>query len=274
MDKIPVKLQILISTKGMKGMMRIAEHLHPEMPGVEYLVGWQSPGELKDIPLSIMERRDFKVIPTQSLGLSKNRNHLFLHATAPYLLISDDDLDYKEDNIKNVIKCFEENPDLSVLTFRYTSAEAKHLSVGTEFSLSHPPRGYFAASVEIGLNLKTISKIEHDGQIPRFNENFGIGGIFGSGEEDIFIHDLMKRGHKGRYFPIEVAHHCGDTTADRESESRDFINTRGAVHLHLHPLTWPGRMIAHAMRGNIPFMKYCLYWMGGVCKAIKRRVFK
>ena len=272
------RLQVLISTKGIEGIERIASLPHPEIPGVQYLVSWQQ-GDWSMIPESLETREDFKIVLDDSVGLSRNRNNALKNAEADWVLISDDDLIYTEQHLKNVLEAFEKNPGYSILAFRYESAEYPRKYSSQEFDLKNPPKGYFTVSFEIGLNLEQIRERLNNEVIPCFNENFGLGAIFGSGEEDLFIAGLLKQNLKGKFIPVDICEHPGPTTSHKTKTSDGFIRTKGAVMYKLTPLTWPLRMILYAFRsaldkeGKINFFRYIAQFLIGVRLAKKNKVF-
>lgn len=275
------QLQVLIVTKGQGGIERIARCRHPHVPGVEYLVSWQD-SDMSKIPEELKERSDFKIYPTDSIGISHNRNAIFKHATADYLLLSDDDLNYSCEGLKGAIKSFEENPEYSFLTFKYSSETFPKRYPEKSFDFNgRIPKGYYHNSIEIGINLKAARKFIEFDAVLKFNPNFGINGThFISGEEDIFIERLKRYGHKGKFIPLVIAEHAGDTTGTRMANTEPFIRTKGAVMLYLKPRTWLPRMIAHALRARKEggkeapgFLSYCLWWLKGVKEARKFRVF-
>lgn len=268
-----IKLQVLICTYGRDGIERVNNGLHPKNKGVEYLISWQA-SEGVEVPDSL-QREDFRIYRTNTKGLSKNRNHALSKATAPFLLISDDDVDYTQEGLNAVINSFEKNPDMDILTFKYASISASKNYPEHTFSLKNPDKGYFVTSIEIALRCKNIK-----GKV-WFNEDFGIGAHFPSGEEDVFIKDILELGLTGQYLPITIARHDGTTTSERNPKLPSRPQTNGAVFLHLHPKDWFLRMIVHAIReipqwrkGKVPSpLSYCLNWMKGVRMAKRMKVF-
>lgn len=269
-----VQLQVLICTYGKEGLQRIAAASHPIVEGVEYLVSWQTEGR-NDLPEAIKCRDDFKIFTSDTKGLSINRNIALSKATAPILLISDDDVDYTEDGLKTVIDSFRENANTDIICFKYESASTHKFYPNESISLSHPSKGYFVSSIEIAFRRESVQ-----GKI-RFNENFGIGAIFPSGEEDIFLSDCLDFGLNGIFIPETIARHDSVTTSERNLILASRPQTKGAVFLKLHPNDWPLRMIIHAIReiplwrkGLVPSpISYCFNWLKGVKKAKHAKVF-
>ncbi len=268
-----IELEVLICTYGADGIKHVAQCKHPEIPEVSYLVSWQASDGI-DVPYAL-QREDFKIFRTDSKGLSKNRNHAFSKSTAPFLLISDDDLDYTEKGLKSVIESFHKNPNADIITFRYDSIHNKKQYPYKKVSLQYPSKGYFITSFEIALKSDSIVGKKW------FNENFGIGATFPSGEEDVFIKDCLNADMIGIYLPITIVRHEGTTTSERNQMLASRPQTKGAVFLHLHPHDWPLRMISHALReiplwrkGMVPSpLSYCINWLKGAFRAKKMKIF-
>ena len=274
--KTSALLQVMICTYGKEGLKRVAASAHPKVEGVEYLVCIQQDPEEEDYTApKELDRDDFRLYVTLSKGLSVNRNVALSQATAPLLLISDDDVDYTEAGLMEVINAFNRHKDMDIITFRYVSISHEKFYPSRICDLAHPEKGYFVTSFEIGFRRKAVQ-----GKI-WFNENFGIGATFPSGEEEIFLRDCLDAGLKGIYLPITIARHDGTTTSDRNLMLASRPQTKGAVFLRLHPRQWPLRMILHTIReiplwrkGLVPSPRsYCINWIKGVLKARRMKVF-
>ena len=268
-----MKLQVLICTYGKDGINRIAKSKHPHIDGVEYLVSWQM-DEQCQIPEALV-RDDFQILISATKGLAVNRNIALSKATAPILLIGDDDVDYCEDGLNAVTKAFDDHPETDIITFRYESAQCAKNYPSKTCNLESRPKGYYVSSIEIAFRRQAVQKKIW------FNENFGIGATFPSGEEDIFLRDCLNMGLKGIFLPFTIARHEGTTTSERNLMLASRPQTKGAVFLHLHPRSWFLRMLAHAKRefpmwrkGLVPSpISYCRNWLKGVRMARKMDVF-
>ena len=270
------ELQVMICTYGREGIQRVAAGSHPKVEGVEYIVCIQKNPTEEEYPIpKELEREDFKLFTTNTKGLSVNRNIALSHASAPLLLISDDDADYSEEGLKTVIETFREYPHTDIIAFKYASTSSHKFYPTESASLANPPKGYFVASIEIAMRRKSIQ-----GKI-WFNENFGIGATFPSGEEDIFIHDCLDLGLKGIFMPKTIVRHDGTTTSERNLKLPSRSQTKGAVFLRIHPHDWFLRMIAHALREfplwrkghSLSPFSYCMNWLKGARMAKRLKVF-
>lgn len=263
-------LEVLICAYGREGIERVASHRHPAMEGVVYLVSWQLGDSSCEIP-EALRRDDFKIEITPTRGLSRNRNHAFSKATAPLLLISDDDLDYSSEHLERVVRFFSENPDCDVAAFQYESDVGPKPYPNHPFNLRHPAKGWFLTSMELALRRDVV-----DSGV-RFNPWFGVGSAFIAGEESLFLHDVLAAGFEGRYSPEAVCRNENPTTGSRLGLTSEFIKTKGAVFLRLHRWSWMIRMMVHAwhMRKSYPggFFPYVGAWLGGVGRAMSKRVF-
>lgn len=271
------KLEVLICTFGAEGIKRVAESVHPQIPGVGYLVSWQMPdGEpTVEIPANLLRRQDFRILKVDSRGLSKNRNAALHAATGEVCLIADDDVSYSPEGLLAVMRVFDNNPQLGVAAFRYVDEKGYYQKwyPTEECDLRRPAKGYFVTSFEIAFRLEC----QRDSHV-WFNENFGIGAKFGAGEENIWLCDLLRCGKmSGSYFPVTIARHEGPTTGRRNGEGKTGIYIKGATFIHLHPWSWPLRMVAHALRNrkvpNAPLSTraYLMAWLKGAADALRLR---
>ena len=257
-------LQVLICTFGADGINRVAEREHPHAAGVEYIVSWQLPDGDSPLPQAL-ERPDFRIVKTISRGLSRNRNNALSAATAPLCLISDDDVSYTANELETIIRSFADHPEADIITFKYRSDSAHKFYPDASFNLRHPIKGYFTSSIEIAFRR---DKVNESGV--RFNEDFGIGGRFMAGEENLFLHYLLRKGLNGIYIPKIIAYHPDLSTGEAQADNPDYIRTKGAVFIHLHPNTWPLRMLAHAVRHKSPEISrrhYLKQWLKGARQA-------
>lgn len=241
------ELQVLVAVYGEEGIARMAAHSYPPVEGVEYLVAWQLPGGDAQVPAPLC-RPDVRVIKSCTRGLSANRNIAIDAATAPLVLIADDDLDYTEAGLRGVIDAFRRNPDADILTFKYESERAVKLYPDFEFDWSRPTRKVpvYVTSFEIAARLDSLRRCG-----VRFDERFGIGGAqFICGEEDIFMDDALKRGLRGRFVPVTICRHEGYTTSERMRLDPRLIEAKGGVFVRKFPLSWPLRMLAHVVRNR------------------------
>lgn len=257
-------IHVLIAAYGPEALEKIASLPHPEYPGVDYIVSWQR-YDRERIPDEIRRRKDFRIHFEESTGLCRNRNALMELVNNGIAVIADDDLAYLPAHFDNIRKGVSANPQSHFLTFRYRSENFPKEYPAQSFRLTRPPKGYFVTSMEMVFNLDRINEDFGSTADVVFNTDFGVNGsLFGSGEEDILVYGLLKKGYMAVFVPQDICVNTESTTSERIGDTKDFIATKGAVMLRVKPSTWPLRMLTHAWRSNVPFLRYCRWWLGGV----------
>ncbi len=265
-------LDILICTIGKEGIERIAARPHPCMTGVRYIVSWEQPDGEYALPESL-NRDDFMISVIRNSGLSNNRNNALAVSSAPFLLISDDDVEYTREYLRNVLESIENNPGYDIIAFRYDSRESPKRFPDHSFDLRRMPKGYYVTSFEIALRRESVVR---SGIL--FDTAFGLGAEYPAGEETLFIHKLLKAGMKGIYMPLPCCRHDGLTTGARPA-TREFIRAKGALFTELFPLSWPLRLITHTLRNmreadGLKTPAYLRSWLSGALSRLRIRRFK
>lgn len=109
-------MQVLISTCTPQGIARVAAMELPVVEGVEYLVMWQK-HEGAQVPKQLERRADVRIIRSERIGLSANRNDLLDAATDKAVLIADDDLRYTAASLSAVRDVINDNPGVDYFSF-------------------------------------------------------------------------------------------------------------------------------------------------------------
>ena len=252
-------IQFLISTLG-KRIAQAEKVLLPPMEGVSYVVVWQRNGIGSDaLPAELKEREDVSIVEDNGKGLARSRNIALENATADLLVITDDDNRYDTAAIELIRNAFEKHPTAGLIQFQALTMEGKPLRNYPAFPYTYEtrPRGTYFCSVELVMRRKA--------NLPRFDERFGLGAELGCGEEEVFVHEAVKRGVKMIYVPQPLVRTDGATTGGRFLTDAKVQKAKGAVlcilHgkvgawlrlcsqvMQLHGITWQKRKeIAHNM---------------------------
>ena len=252
-------IQFLISTLGER-IAQAAKVLLPPMEGVSYVVVWQRNGIGSDaLPAELKEREDVSIVEDKGKGLARSRNIALENATADLLVITDDDNRYDTAAIELIRNAFEKHPTAGLIQFQALTMEGKPLRNYPAFPYAYEtrPRGTYFCSVELVMRRKA--------NLPRFDERFGLGAELGCGEEEVFVHEAVKRGVKMIYVPQPLVRTDGATTGGRFLTDAAVQRAKGAVlcilHgkvgawlrlcsqvMQLHGITWQKRKeIAHNM---------------------------
>jgi len=157
-------------------------------------------------------------------GLARSRNHALDHATGEICLLSDDDLYYKENIESLIIQAFEENPTADIITFQIETPESKAFNAYRGEPFWHTKRTIMrTASVEIAFRRSSIEKMHLS-----FDEHFGLGAAFPTGEENIFLSDALDKGLKLLYIPIPIVIHPPESSGQNYNDIK-LVQAKGAM---------------------------------------------
>ena len=157
-------------------------------------------------------------------GLSKSRNRAIEIADADICLISDDDLDYSAEIEQLITDAFKKNSDADIITFQIKTPDGKMYKNYKPNAFWHTKKTLMrVSSVEIAFRLKSI----HDGGL-KFDEYFGLGAEFPTGEEIIFLTDALKKKLKILYIPIPIVIHPIESSG-KNYDNITLIKAKGAM---------------------------------------------
>lgn len=249
------KLEVLVATFGAAGLRRALAREWPCVEGVRYLVCCQNPDgdELLSVAGALHDRGDTVVLFFRDRGLSVNRNHCLEAASAPYLLIMDDDLTLSAEGLRGIMETFDSRPDLDLLTVHADLAFSGRRQLPPPgHDLARPWPWYWAISFEIALRRSSVEKAG-----VRFSTLAGIGApVLGAGEENLFLHALLKKGLCGEYSGILIGCHDHETTSEREALNPAVVRAKGAV-MRITRGSFPAllRLPLEARRSQMPFFR-------------------
>lgn len=237
-----LRLQVCICTLGQSGLERIASREYPALAGVEHVVCLQDPEGISEVPQRLAVRSDFRIVRSRERGISKNRNMALATATAPVAMITDDDVTYTAEDYLAVIEAFSLRPECDALSFMYRSKDYPKYYPGRETPWRDRFKNYSLSAIELAVRPERVkARI-------RFNEHFGFHTDFMGGEDDIFYYEAQKKGLDCRFVPVYSGRHDHASTSDKTKGNLAAIETKGAIIMYAHPVTWPLRLAAHLLR--------------------------
>ncbi len=204
-------LQILLCTT----LPRLAQAygaLAEPVEGISYIVSCQGVPE-GFAPKPPAERTDVTLLPLSGLGLSRNRNNAFSHATAPYLLLCDDDERLCTDTLRGIAADFEAHPQWDMIQYQMQGT-------GKRYPADYITSGELAMRLKVALNV-------------RFDERFGLGSpCLACGEEEVFVHDAKLKGFRLGRLPKTVCTISNPGTGHSFLSSRRVQRSKGAAFCH------------------------------------------
>lgn len=246
------RLQVLIATHRPEGIGRVAAMHLPQIDQVGYIVSWQNHGNTP-LPAEIASRPDIEVCRLDQPGVSRNRNNAFDHATAPLVLVADDDLEYNPEALKQIISIFDNHPELDFATFRYDGPDQKSYPAAVT-PLNPRPSGFCLTAFEFAMRRNDATAHL------RFREDFGPGAPrYIAGEDDMLLIDAGRLRLRGAFFPLTIARHPALTTGFRAVADPRVAQTTGAILRADNPrLRWLPRIPLTAWRlwraGRMPLL--------------------
>ena len=212
------RLTIAIATMGVR-----AKNIQMPEPccGVEYYVGIQCPEE---VPRSITARADVRIEKLDTVGLSASRNAAIRTCSTELMLLADDDLIFNMEGIEEARRAFATDASLDILTGRLVDPGGEPLKPYPDL----PGRWSRwscggVGSPEMMMRMSSVVDLELS-----FDERFGLGAAYPSGEEYIFILDALRRGAVVRHGPHVLAEHPAESTGTNWIDPR-LVDARGAV---------------------------------------------
>ena len=165
-----------------------------------------------------------KVFDYQETGLSRSRNRALQHADTDIGVIADDDVRHPDDAPVIIARAFAAHPRADIITFQARTPDGAPFKKYPPRARRHSARSLMrVSSWEIALRLESIRAAGL-----RFDERFGLGATFPTGEENIFLLDALRRGLNLRYVPQPIAIHPAQSSGADFSHS-DNIVAKGAA---------------------------------------------
>lgn len=218
--KTNLKLEILLSTMN-RNSLDFLVNLFPNSSYQNYniLIINQT---TKDCLLE-SKYSNIRVINSFSKGLSKSRNLAIKNAKAQICLIADDDVIYHTNFDAIVAESFKTNTDADVITFKMKDHDGKDFKAYTESKWHDTKSANLVNSVVIAFKLKPIraNKLY-------FNINFGLGSLFETADEYIFLRDCLKAGLK-LWFQSEYLLSHDYNSSGKASGSNRLVFARSAL---------------------------------------------
>lgn len=214
---------IAISTYKHRGIARLAAGALPHIDNVRYIISWQN-HDNAPVPQSLRERDDVTVVRCNRYGQSHNRNNALQHCTSDIIIISDDDLIYHPEGIKQLISAFEQTPEMELATFR-SIHDPDIIFPDRETRLSLPlPKGYYVSCFEMAVRRNSPA-----GRL-RFNPEFGLNSPrMHGGEDEMFLLSALRRGLDCRFLPVTVCTHPDVSTGLKGTLSPENLRSMGCT---------------------------------------------
>lgn len=175
--------------------------------------------------VSVIKAVPVNLVVSDTIGLSKSRNIALSQAVGDILLLCDDDCRYPSDAAANIAEAMATYPDWDVIGFQM--AETNSGKLHKRYPL-HPQRHNLRSlmhinSVEITLRKHAVWKVK------LFDERIGLGTPYMTGEENVMLVDLFRKGFKVGYFPRVVVFHPMESSGLGDCDLDQLVFSKGVV---------------------------------------------
>ena len=180
----------------------------------------------------ILVADDLTMITTTTRGVGLNRNIALLASNADILLFADDDVVYNDDMPQAVIAAFQENPQADVLIFGLDMVkdgsvfERRYLKKHRLFVFNAMRFG----TCRMAIRRKSLLRANI-----LFNQNFGGGCPFSSGEDSLFLKACFDRGLKVYSHEYVLGTCAKDTSTWFVGYNDKFFYDKGVLMRYLFP---------------------------------------
>ncbi|HEL1907889.1 TPA: glycosyltransferase family 2 protein [Streptococcus suis] len=166
------------------------------------------------------------IINSERLGLSASRNDAVDMANElDICYIADDDMVFVDQYDSIVTKAYQEFPDADFIVFIVDFENNTGRKKVQPKGRIHYLAAMQTSSVQISFKKSSFVKAGL-----RFDECFGIGAEFGSGEENILLFDALRKGLKIYSYPVKVAELIIRESQWDRSNTPENCRKRGAIY--------------------------------------------
>lgn len=162
-----------------------------------------------------------KHIFSKHKGLSLARNEGLSYVSGDLVILSDDDCWYPQGAITKIVSIFQNNSSIDILlTQIYDPVSSEYYKKYIQIARKITSVFQLLSCSSIELAFKT------DAYIGMFDERFGLGAKFNSGEETNFLIDNFRAGKNIYYAPVVTVYHA----KKRQITTNDKVVAKGAFY--------------------------------------------
>ncbi|MFW5704360.1 MAG: glycosyltransferase [Nanoarchaeota archaeon] len=215
-----MKISILITTMNDK-IKKVKKELLPQLKkkNVEVIISHQITEsnikpEINSLGVNV------KYFFMYDKGLSKNRNNALKYASGDICVVCDDDVRFVKDFYDIIFNAYLKNKEADIITFQSLNLKNRLRKNYNLNKFRHNWKSILSvSSIEITFKRrKVLSKKLY------FDESFGLGAKYNSGEENIFLKDSLTRGLKLISVPSPINLHPHESSG--QIYSRQLIISR------------------------------------------------
>lgn len=176
----------------------------------------------------------WRMITTATRGVGRNRNIGLEAADGDVLLLSDDDVTYRDDMPSRVLQAFEEHPQADVIVFGMDMVRD-----GQVFETRCEPfrRVRIWNAMKYGTCRIALRREALERTKIRFHESFGGGCPFSAGEDSLFVKSCLDHGLHVYAYPYVLGACRKDASSWFVGYNDKYFYDKGVLIRHLFPRT-------------------------------------
>jgi len=216
-------LEILISTMNRKDISFLDPiFVNNDINNFEILIINQTDSK------SILKSRakNIRVINSFEFGLSKSRNLAIKNAVGDICLIADDDVEYVKGFDKVIKEAFLEMSNASIIKFKIDTFCGENYKVYPENSKKLVKKKDLFGVSSIEMAFKRLDILKND---VLFNTFFGLGSDFPSGEEYLFLKEVLSKGLIINFKNKAIVKHSLEHSVSNLGSNK-YIKTLAAIY--------------------------------------------
>jgi glycosyltransferase involved in cell wall biosynthesis len=165
-----------------------------------------------------------RIFDYREKGVARSRNRALDHAEGTIAILCDEDTRMVAGLAQRVERAFAADPRADILTFKVRTPEGAPYKRYRKARRRHNRLSIVGVSeVEIAFRLDAIRR--HG---LRFDERFGLGALFPSGEGNILLADALSYGLTVDYFPEDIVVHPFESSGKR-FQNHALLFSKGAL---------------------------------------------
>ncbi|MDT2813652.1 glycosyltransferase family A protein [Vagococcus carniphilus] len=173
----------------------------------------------------IFNDSNIKVYTFDEKGIGISRNSALMRSSADICIISDDDMVYV-DNSSDIIKnAYKKYPDADMIVFNVRVHQNREI----RNTVKKNGRVHMLNSLRYGTVTFTFRRDSIINSNIFFSLDFGGGAKYGSGEDSIFIWDVIRSGHRVYSVSDTIADVYNDDSSWFEGYNEKYFYDRGAL---------------------------------------------
>lgn len=146
---------------------------------------------------------NIKFIPRFEKGTGRSRNCAMESASGALFYLCDDDLIFKKDFYSKIMAASEKFPGADILTFKIETTDLQPYKNYPANSFTHTLR----SSATVSIVEMVIRRTAYQKGLVKFDERFGLGTKYNTGEEFVMLSDGLKKGLNAVYVPEYLVQH-------------------------------------------------------------------